>query len=173
MNCGSNCWWCTYEIPNNYLSLPISYDKKLDKFNCIGFFCSWECMKAYNINSFDCNRSHQMSFITQMYQQINKSTLHIQCAPPRQCLKRFGGDLTITEFRSKHNFNYIDLANMILLNPPNIEKSINYKWINKDDAKKEFNKSNSKDTGNPIKMKSPKIKNNASLDKSLNIFPNM
>ena len=172
----SNCWWCTYGIKSKVLSLPITYDKKNNKFNCTGHFCSWECMKAYNFYDNSSGKHLRSSLITMMYQNMSNDKINkINIAPPRQCLKIYGGNLTIEEFRKNNDTSYTFLPNLMIHNPPSIEKNVNFKWIDKEEATKKFNEQTPATNSNQIKVKkskeSSKSNKNATLDMSLGIFP--
>lgn len=171
----SNCWWCTYAIKNKSLSLPISYDRKQDKFICNGHFCGWECMKAYNFYENTSGKEYRASLITMMYQKMNSQVKKISIAPPRQCLKIYGGKMTIDEFRKNNDVNYTFLPQMMIQNPPSIEKNVNFKWINKEEANKKYSEQTVTTNTNQIKVKTKGSKEskskNCTLDTSLGIFP--
>ena len=97
---------------------------------------------------------------------ISKSS---SIAPPRECLKMFGGDMSIEEFR-KNSHNGIVYNSML---PPyiaiktindNRQSYANYQWVKKDDKDTQsITDSTSKSksyVNNPIKIKSEKkVKN--------------
>jgi hypothetical protein len=170
----SNCWWCVHAIKNVALCLPISYDRKHDQFDGIGFFCGWECMKAYNVYDNNSGKDFRSSLITMMFQKMNPNKINkINIAPLRQCLKLFGGTMSIEEFRSNDDTNFTFLPKLIVQNPPSIEKNINFKWIEKEEAIKNYNKQTKTVNTNQLKVKSKNSKTekpHQTLDKSLGIF---
>lgn len=97
-----DCLWCTFPFENAPVGLPIK--KEHDKFVMFGNFCSCGCAAAYNFD----NTSTQFelwerySFLNYIYGIGNKS---VKIAPPRLSLKKFGGRLSIEEFRSKSSEN--------------------------------------------------------------------
>jgi len=98
MNC---CWWCTLDIKGDPLRLPHRYDDRGRKFHLSGQFCSWECMKSYNIHENPRNFGEIQNNITLMKMKmygINK--IRTQCAPHRNTLTKFGGKLSEDEFRT-------------------------------------------------------------------------
>jgi hypothetical protein len=117
--CNSCCWWCCHTFTCAPCTLPVKYDPLRKRFNFIGIFCSWNCVKAYNIDKNDHLRFERSTLITLLIQQLYGITkaICIKQAPPRQTLKMFGGYLDISEFRSPSdidgyhlnliNFNYI------------------------------------------------------------------
>lgn len=98
MNC---CWWCTLDIKGEPLRIPHRYDDRRRKFHLSGQFCSWECMKSYNIHENRRNFGEIQNNITLMKMKmygINK--MRTQCAPHRNTLTKFGGELSEEEFRA-------------------------------------------------------------------------
>ena len=171
----SNCWWCTYAVKNKALSLPITYDRRQTKFICNGHFCGWECMKAYNFYENASGKEYRSSLITMMYQSMSSQTKRISIAPPRQCLKIYGGKMTIDEFRKGNDESYTILPHMMVQNPPSIEKNVNFKWIDKEEASKKYSEQTTTTNSNQIKVKTKitkesKVKN-STLESSLGIFP--
>ena len=94
------CWWCCHEIEGTPLHLPHKYDELRNKFSTLGLFCSWSCMKTYNIFSMP---SHSMGItcgnIVMMRKKLYGIVGNIKSAPNRYHLKQFGGHMTIEEFR--------------------------------------------------------------------------
>lgn len=99
-----NCWWCCHEFSNTPFILPI---KKVNNcINAIGCFCSAECATSWNFNSDKRNDDiwESYSLLNLLYRKnLNGSILKIKFAPPRESLIKFGGSLTIEEFRSSNN----------------------------------------------------------------------
>ena len=95
----SVCWWCTFEIPEENLpvSAPTYFNEIRNEFKVHGIFCCFECAKSYLI---DRNDSYvDTSLITLLNKRLTGSISRINCAPPRIALKKFGGTMTINEFR--------------------------------------------------------------------------
>lgn len=92
------CWWCTYEFDNLPFFMPDKYEKGI--FYVFGCFCSCNCALAYNIDMTDYRVMIRDTLIKEMYRQITKSKSIIQISPKRELLKKFGGILTIEEFRN-------------------------------------------------------------------------
>tara|TARA_Y100000816_G_scaffold292527_1_gene288374 strand:- start:3382 stop:3840 length:459 start_codon:yes stop_codon:yes gene_type:complete len=150
--------------------MPYNYDQKTKSFNVYGYFCSWECMKAYNNNENDYNKNKRFSLITMMFYDCNKTFENIQMAPPRQCLKIFGGDMEISEFRSNNVLIDLKMPPLTYIQH-NIDKhsSSNYRFINSDEADKQFAKTNNKIKINPIKITETQS-NNKTLENILGLF---
>ena len=97
-----SCLWCTECFNNTPCGIPIKYQD--GKYQLFGNFCSPECAAAYNFDNFSSedNVWEYYSFINHVY----GGNKEIKIAPPRLSLKKFGGKLTIGEFREcNQNYN--------------------------------------------------------------------
>lgn len=106
LNTNKTCYWCCHSFNNNAFGIPIKY--KNDKFYVYGCFCSLECAAAYNFSEeknvqdvWEC-----YNLINLLSQVINYKNI-VKLAPNRICLKMFGGDMTIEDFRNYTNSNKI------------------------------------------------------------------
>ena len=98
------CWWCTYPIEGEVFKLPYKMERS-GKYHVMGNFCSWECMKTYNMHENRMKFGEIQTFVTSMRLKRYGKITRLGCAPNRYCLKKFGGDLSIEEFRSKCGAN--------------------------------------------------------------------
>jgi len=95
------CWWCVHALPQRpCIHLPIKYDAKLDKFECIGNFCSWSCTKAFALDMNTARQGEYQSFLALMRKKAYGKTIPCWPAPKRWALKCFGGTMSIEEFRA-------------------------------------------------------------------------
>tara|TARA_B110000211_G_scaffold78923_1_gene92555 strand:+ start:3577 stop:4731 length:1155 start_codon:yes stop_codon:yes gene_type:complete len=93
------CWWCTEKFTCRPCCLP-KY-KLNDTFHATGVFCSPECTAAYNFDNPKNNDVwEQYSLLNLLYKSRYKE--NIPQAPPRELLKKFGGSLTIEQFRGNN-----------------------------------------------------------------------
>mgnify|MGYP001250408527 CR=1 FL=1 len=106
LNTNKTCYWCCHSFNNNSFGIPIKY--KNDKFYVYGCFCSLECAAAYNFSEeknvqdvWEC-----YNLINLLSQVINYKNI-VKLAPNKICLKMFGGDMTIDEFRNFTDSNKI------------------------------------------------------------------
>ena len=100
------CYYCHHNFNNKPFFLPIDYSPELDRFKVTGNFCSPNCVKTFAINSkLHSQKSYLIGF---MYRKLFGANYIIKPAPPIQCLKEYGGKLTIEEFRETfdNNKNY-------------------------------------------------------------------
>ena len=95
-----NCWWCSHSFD----SIPCSIPEKIINNNYLvyGIFCSPECAAAhlFNNNKID-NISEKFSLLNLLYKDIYSDNV-IEQAYPKEVLRKFGGPLTIEEFRNNH-----------------------------------------------------------------------
>lgn len=100
-NTDVSCWWCCHTFNTIPLGLPEDYDIKTRKFRVKGIFCSFPCILAYN-NSTRIKSGYKKYLIKHLYSRITGNSINtfIKSAPHRCCLKKFGGDMTIEEFRA-------------------------------------------------------------------------
>lgn len=94
------CWWCTLDIGEKEYNLPYKYEPERRKFHTMGHFCSWECVKSYNLHERNAGWGSINSNITLMRTRMYGRTTRLRCAPHRNCLIKFGGTLTEDEFRN-------------------------------------------------------------------------
>lgn len=94
------CWYCCHPFGTPPLPMPIKYDDKRDVFHVMGTFCSWACMKAFNLDSSSYMKPVNANNITLLHKRCTGSLARIRPAPPRQALAVFGGTMSIEEFRA-------------------------------------------------------------------------
>lgn len=173
------CWWCCHTFDTQAMSLPISYDEKKQAFAGFGTFCSFSCMKAYNHYENLSQKGNQYMLISLLYSKSNpqKAYQHVVCAPPRQCLKEFGGDMDISTFREQNDTVYeLQLPPMINVSHIIDRQQTNSNWVMKSGANPNtgatFNINDTKKvSNNAIKIK-PNKKQVNTLDGVLGIFQN-
>ena len=93
------CWWCTYQFDNLACGIPIKYEKK--KYHVKGYFCSFNCALSYNDNeNIDyLIKQERRCLLNLLYSIMEEKHDIIKKAPRKECLIKFGGILTIEEFR--------------------------------------------------------------------------
>jgi hypothetical protein len=97
------CWWCTYQFDCLPTYLPEKYCD--NKFYVSGCYCSFNCAGAYNLNLNDNKIWERYSLLKQLYYMINKdkiitiTDIEINIAGPKELLEKFGGPMTIIDYR--------------------------------------------------------------------------
>jgi hypothetical protein len=98
---GLVCWWCVHGLPQRpCIHLPIKYDDKLNRFTTVGNFCSWQCAKAYAIDTISAKSGEVQSYLAMMRLRAYGKFVPLWPAPKRQFLACFGGTMSIEEFRT-------------------------------------------------------------------------
>lgn len=105
------CWWCCHSIDGDVLHMP--YEYKNNTFKTKGQFCSWECMKAFNVRNETYTTCRISDLITLYRKQVYGKIEHVRSAPSKFTLKSFGGTLSIEEFRSGMTHAWIPLPNEV------------------------------------------------------------
>jgi hypothetical protein len=101
------CHWCCHTFDTRCLGMPLKWSSH-NSFYVTGNFCSLECATAFN---FDTNSNSNSMWET--YTMINLMARKMECndsiypAPPRNCLKLFGGYMDINTFRGYCRSNNI------------------------------------------------------------------
>jgi hypothetical protein len=93
-----DCLWCCHEFDTFPFGIPIK--KYEETYYMFGNFCSAECSAAYN---FDNNNSSESFERYSLINYLYSNDKEIKVAGPRLSLKKFGGQLSITEFRNNNN----------------------------------------------------------------------
>lgn len=97
------CYHCCHEFYNKPVLLPIDYNEQLKRYKVFGNFCSVNCAKSYGLE--DKTLSKKIYLLSHMYKQLKGPDFRIKPAPPKYCLKKFGGTLTIDEYRKNFTNN--------------------------------------------------------------------
>lgn len=98
-----HCLWCCH----NFNSVPIAIPKKIvdETFHLFGYFCSFNCAASYifGTNILASNKWEYYSLLCLLRKKITGSDKYekIKLAPPKECLKIFGGFLSIDEYRQQ------------------------------------------------------------------------
>ena len=107
------CWWCRISCVRIQLScfLPIQYDDIRKKHIKRGYFCCWECVKAFNFELNDIKaqfRSYLIQNICKKIYGIEKSR-SIKYSPHWTILKKYGGTIEDTHFFENAQQTTLDL----------------------------------------------------------------
>lgn len=98
------CWNCSEPLNNSIYSIPLIYKNKI--FYVYGDFCCLECGLRYARDNFDSNKYLEILTYTNLYnKEMYNNDDSINIAPHRLMLKKFGGNLTIDEYK-KDNIKY-------------------------------------------------------------------
>ena len=92
------CWNCTFPFDG----IPIATPRRIDVrtrilVGCYGVFCSFNCAKRHLLEK--SNSWQQLQLLTYLHKKVLGNVVKISAAPPSQVLDRFGGYMTIDEYR--------------------------------------------------------------------------
>ena len=156
------CWWCCHTFETSPCGIPIKYNTKEDIFYVFGCFCSFNCALSYNFETNSEKKWERAGLIQLLHNKTMDNDNEVQYAPHKECLKEFGGYMTIKDFRNVHintlfNINYPPMLSII----PQLEE---IKII------KETNREN--DFQQRLNLVSQKVKrkNKKKNEKSLSMF---
>lgn len=92
------CWWCCHNFETIPCFIPDRYIN--DKFYVFGCFCTYNCAMAYNSNMGDNRMNTRTSLIKELHNRIFGLSGQIYLAPAKELLQKFGGPMSIEEFRN-------------------------------------------------------------------------
>lgn len=132
LNINIPCWWCRelfitcpIGIPTRFWSaknqnrdridvleklkeLNIEVENNFEFFETEGIFCSFPCCKSYILENFNNPRyKNSLNNLSLLYWKLNKNIINIPQAPHWKFLKKWGGHLTIDQFRSSFSHNHL------------------------------------------------------------------
>ena len=130
-----SCFWCCHSFNNTPWGVPMKYVN--DKFSVYGVFCSANCSASYIFNGmYDVNVWELYSLLNLLYYKIHGEFIKITSAPDKICLKKFGGQLSIEEYREslvqKRSVYSIKFPPMISVIP--VMEEINLKRLQSSEA---------------------------------------
>jgi hypothetical protein len=118
-NTNTKCWWCRNGFSSPAIQLPEDYYN--ETFFCIGHFCSFNCMKSYNLNLNDNLSFKRESLMNLLYYMTYSEYKNIIQAPNWMSLEEYGGTLTIEKFREN---SIINTKEYLVLHPPLISRQM-------------------------------------------------
>jgi hypothetical protein len=97
------CWHCCGELADRAKRMPAELNKIRRAYRLVGYFCSWECARAYSIGLADnAGVGARATTFTQMYHELyDELPPPVRVAPPRVAQRAFGGPLAPAEFRAE------------------------------------------------------------------------
>lgn len=115
----TKCWWCKNSFNMPPVQLPEDYYN--ETFFCIGHFCSFSCMKSYNLDMNDSLLWKRESLINFLYYMTYSEYKEIIPAPHWIILEEFGGNLSIEQFRENSTIN---TKEYLILHPPLVSRQM-------------------------------------------------
>lgn len=96
------CWHCCHPFDSTPVCVPdsVTFDSEGEKkYMVFGNFCSLRCAKTHIMSQQTFATNKQLMLLNSMAVDVYQSPIPIPTAPPRICLERFGGSMSIEEFR--------------------------------------------------------------------------
>ena len=93
------CWWCKHKFSTEPVFLPENYYK--GKYYVRGYFCSYNCALSFNLDLSDDKTWVRTSLLNKIYSETFSSNEPLKPAPSWLVLKKFGGILTIDDYRKQ------------------------------------------------------------------------
>lgn len=92
------CWWCCHSFKEIPCFIPSKFESGI--FYLYGNFCTFNCCASYIFSRNREDQWEQYSLLNLLYKTLfKKYDVKIQLAPPKECLKMFGGFMDIDEYR--------------------------------------------------------------------------
>ena len=164
------CWWCCHQFENSPCSIPSKYKNNL--FHVYGCFCSFNCALSYNFNTPNDKKWERVSLLYLLYKKIhNVKNISLKYAPDRECLKMFGGIMSIEEFRNSKNKSYQIVYPPMTYIIPQLEETevITKSKINKDSSIERLKKAHEQIK---IKRNKPRFNKVNTIDTLMNFSKN-
>ena len=114
------CWHCTEPFATQPIGVPVRINATSNEIVCDGNFCSYSCALTHTFSAkttFHEYKKKQM--LMQVAREIHGIT-EVTPAPPMLSLQKFGGPLSIQEFRSTA------CEHAVVVNPPFVCQGIVY-----------------------------------------------
>ncbi len=96
------CFWCCNPFSWKPIVLPTHYDVYTNQYSAEGNYCSPECALSYcyaDATLTDSQRWTRHSLLKALYSSIYPTEKDIVPAPDKRCLRMFGGNLSIEQYR--------------------------------------------------------------------------
>ncbi len=100
------CWHCTFPFDGVPKTCPVRYVSVRNTWTVVGVFCSWACCKSWQQIRAPYNTPIQRMWLIQLAREkfgYKGSIVHP--APDPWIMKKFGGELSIEEFRALSDAN--------------------------------------------------------------------
>jgi hypothetical protein len=96
------CWHCCEELSNavDAKRLPVAYNAMRRAVSLVGYFCCWECAKAYSFDMRDNEGvGRRASILRHVFLDMYEEAPYISPALPKFAQRAFGGSMEADEYR--------------------------------------------------------------------------
>uniref|UniRef100_A0A6C0BN23 MYM-type domain-containing protein n=1 Tax=viral metagenome TaxID=1070528 RepID=A0A6C0BN23_9ZZZZ len=132
-SCEIACWHDGETFDSTPIPIVTDYDQQLDLYSVYGVFCSPNCAFTYIIEQEPYLTTRRMLYMNHMLRNVFQIHSPVKPAPPRIRLQRFGGDLTIEQFRN--NFHQLQIR---VVKPPFLATSLCVESANNEQKEPNF-----------------------------------
>jgi len=91
------CWWCSYNFDTTPIFVPERFYN--NKFYVFGCFCCYNCAVSYIFSMNDYKVWDRYSLLKKIYYITHGSNINFIPAPEKEILEKFGGSVSIDEWR--------------------------------------------------------------------------
>ena len=92
------CYWCCHGFDQIPVGLPVKKVEIKERYTLSGIYCSWNCVLAENsTNDNNLKMVERSRYVFELAKRMHNVVP--RRAPPRECLKMFGGPMSIEQFR--------------------------------------------------------------------------
>ena len=104
-NTSELCWNCCHSFSNQATGIPLSYVDGV--FHIYGYFCSFNCGARYIFDNYTDKNKWNLYSLLNLYYNISQDTRGktVSPAPNKLVLAKFGGNISIDDYRKK-NISY-------------------------------------------------------------------
>lgn len=107
---GIACWWCSCDFDTTPCFIPEKY--RNGTYYVFGNYCSYNCALAYILKDDEYKIDNRKSLVKKLYSELYETNQPLQPAHPKEILQKFGGPMTIDEYRNEYtlaikNFNLV------------------------------------------------------------------
>ena len=95
----TDCWHCCSRCDHPPVPMAQDIDPMSNRYVCYGIFCSFACAKGYLFETQPWSAGDKILLLEDLAHSVFNVTEPILPAPPRQRLRRFGGDLDLQQLR--------------------------------------------------------------------------
>jgi hypothetical protein len=105
------CWWCAENFKTPPVGCPCRYDEQRKHMYTTGFMCSFNCARAWghmNLSTYDTMLLGNWLLLMAKAQveargeRLDFSNYNIEAAPVPYVMRKYGGPLTLEQFRRQH-----------------------------------------------------------------------
>tara|TARA_Y100000389_G_scaffold193873_1_gene223167 strand:- start:779 stop:1423 length:645 start_codon:yes stop_codon:yes gene_type:complete len=119
------CFWDCHEFEGTNYGLPLDYDG--NTFTLWGNFCSLECARAFAFSENNIRSDRSESLVALMGVKLFGNSTHVSKAPSKYILEKFGGPVSIEDYRRDLKTQQMWVVNSVHCKQTNLVCDVYYK----------------------------------------------